>query len=210
MKLIVMSDIHGNIQALEAALNIMERFTADRYLFLGDMVGYYANQNECVSLLKDIPNLISLKGNHDHMFLRFKDDDKAIEAFDSRFCGSYSAFRDSAQDDSIEFLLNAQLYYQNDIFEAYHGSPNDDFLFEYIYPDTPLENIRPHAPYMFLGHTHHAMDRRHGNTRIINPGSIGQPRDGRKGSFAIVDTDADEAEIIKFEIPSKVSAGTSL
>ena len=49
MILIVFSDIHGNVYALEKALKVMEQYNADEYIFLGDMAGYYYHQNECIA-----------------------------------------------------------------------------------------------------------------------------------------------------------------
>ena len=63
MKILVFSDIHGNFTALEAVLADAE--PADAYWFLGDLVGYGPNPNECVERVSALPNLICLLGNHD-------------------------------------------------------------------------------------------------------------------------------------------------
>ena len=69
MTIAVFSDIHGNIYSLEKALKIMEQYKPDKYLFLGDMAGYYYYQNESIDLLNNLDDLISIKGNHDEYFL---------------------------------------------------------------------------------------------------------------------------------------------
>lgn len=185
MVLIVFSDIHGNIYALEEAVKIMEKYKADQYLFLGDMAGYYYYQNECISLLKTMPNLISIKGNHDINFLDTLNDIKNLRGLDEKYGNSYSLLNQSISEESKCFFQSMKNYEKNSLYEAYHASPND-FYYEYIYPDTECK-FDITSKYLFLGHTHHRMRRRYNDTIVINPGSIGQPRDTGKSSFYIID-----------------------
>ena len=92
---------------------------------------------------------------------------------------------------------------KNSIFEAYHGSPTD-YYNEYIYPDNKgfqLGNVN--TPFLFMGHTHYVMEKKICDTMVINPGSIGQPRDFNKPSFAVVDTNSINVELEDMTIRKK-------
>ncbi|MDF1876193.1 metallophosphoesterase family protein [Sulfurimonas sp. SAG-AH-194-I05] len=203
MKLIVFSDIHGNIYSLEKAVKLMEEYKPDQYLFLGDMAGYYYYQNKCIELLKTLSNLISIKGNHDDLFLKSISDGKLLKKLDNRYGKSYSMLKNNITDLSLEYLNNMQDYEKNNIYEAYHGSPNNYYL-EYIYPDNKdLALGDSHAPYMFLGHTHYLMNKYINGVRVINPGSIGQPRDLNKPSFSVIDTTDGKVEFVRYTYNKK-------
>ena len=200
--MVIFSDIHGNVYSLEKAIKEMEKYKPEQYLFLGDMVGYYYYQNECINLLAHLPNLISIKGNHDDNFLKSFLDDKKLKQLDQKYGKSYSMLKSSITKNSFEYLKNMQDFEKNEIYEAYHGSPSNYFS-EYIYPDNRTLKFNMHLPYLFLGHTHYQMDKRINNTRIINPGSIGQPRDMNKPSFAVVDTKENQVEFVRFDYDKK-------
>jgi len=65
MRLAVFSDIHANYEALEAVINDLKNQKIDRYVCLGDIIGYGANPNECIDLVRSLPNVIVILGNHD-------------------------------------------------------------------------------------------------------------------------------------------------
>lgn len=196
MVLAVFSDIHGNIDSLEKALNIMTTFRPDEYLFLGDMAGYYYYQNECIQMLKDLHNLTAIKGNHDDYFLKALDKPSRLNDLDQKYGKSYSLLYETLSEDSLSFFKSLPEYVKTPIYEAYHGSPNNP-LEEYVYTDTDIE-FSTTVPFLFLGHTHHPMVKKIEETLIVNPGSIGQPRDFNKGSFAIVDTEDKKVEHIRY------------
>ena len=196
MILAVFSDIHGNVYSLEKALQLMDRYKPDKYLFLGDMAGYYYYQNECIELLDNLDNLVSIKGNHDSYFLKCLSNKNALEKLDKKYGQSYSLLYNKITEKSKEFFYSLAEFEKNNYYEAYHGSPNN-YLEEYIYPDTKIEfNIG--VPFLFLGHTHYSMNRKLNDTMIINPGSIGQPRDFNQGSFSIVDIKDKKVENIRY------------
>ena len=199
MKIIVFSDIHGNIYALEEALKLMKAYNPYAYLFLGDIAGYYYHQNECVDLLLQLDNLISIKGNHDLYFLNaYLSKDFGI--LDKKYGNSYSVLGNNITESTLKFLESMQDFEKNDLFEAYHGSPLDYFN-GYIYPDNEsvsfLELVQ--ANYLFLGNTHYDMKKQYAKIKVINPGSIGQPRNGKKPSFCIVDLKCNKEELIYFD-----------
>jgi len=134
LKLIIFSDIHGNIYSLKKALQEMKKYNPDQYLFLGDMAGYYYNQNECIELLSSLNNLTSLRGNHDDNFLKALDDDLLLKSLVKKYGKSYQLLKENITDKSLKYLQSMKDYEKNNIYEAYHGSPNN-YYNEYIYPD---------------------------------------------------------------------------
>lgn len=197
MILAVFSDIHGNIYSLEKALNIMAPFRPDEYLFLGDMAGYYYYQNECIQMLKDLHCLTAIKGNHDDYFLKALDEPSRFNELDQKYGKSYSLLYETFSADSLSFFKSLLESVKTPLYEAYHGSPHNP-LEEYVYTETDIE-LSTTVPFLFLGHTHYPMVKKIGETLIINPGSIGQPRDFNKGSFAIVDTREKKVEHIRYD-----------
>lgn len=196
MTVAVFSDIHGNISSLEEALKIMDTFKPDQYLFLGDMAGYYYYQNESIELLDSLDNLISIKGNHDEYFLKCLINRNELTALDEKYGQSYSLLYNTITEKSKAFFHSLSEREINENYEAYHGSPNN-YLEEYIYKETHIE-LRTEVPFIFLGHTHHPMTKEVNDTLIVNPGSIGQPRDHNKGSFSIVDLKDKKVENIRY------------
>jgi len=196
MVLAVFSDIHGNVSSLEEALNIMETFKPDQYLFLGDMAGYYYYQNESIELLNSLDSLVSIKGNHDEYFLKCLSNKNELKKLDKKYGQSYSLLYRNITEKSKEFFYSLAEFEKNEFYEAYHGSPNN-FLEEYIYKETDIQ-LNTTVPFIFLGHTHYPMTKKVNDTLIVNPGSIGQPRDYNKGSFSIIDLKDKKVENIRY------------
>ncbi len=196
MILAVFSDIHGNVSSLEKALKIMDTFKPDQYLFLGDMAGYYYYQNESIELLNSLDSLVSIKGNHDEYFLKCLSNKDELKKLDKKYGQSYSLLYNNITEKSKEFFYSLAEFEKNEYYEAYHGSPNN-FLEEYIYKETDIQ-LSTIVPFVFLGHTHYPMTKKVNDTLIVNPGSIGQPRDYNKGSFSMVDLKDKKVENIRY------------
>ncbi|MCD8553156.1 metallophosphoesterase family protein [Seleniivibrio sp.] len=196
MILAVFSDIHGNVHSLERALKLMEAYRPHMYVFLGDMAGYYYFQNECVTLLNGLDGLVSVKGNHDDNFLKNIDKPDVLNAFGERYGTSYSLLAENITDECLSFMKNMRESVIRADFEAFHGSPRG--IDEYIYKETDID-FNVSVPYLFTGHTHHPLVRAGDGFTLINPGSVGQPRDHNKGSFAVVDTTAKKHEHVRYE-----------
>lgn len=201
MTLAVFSDIHGNVYSLEKALKLMDTFNPDKYLFLGDMAGYYYYQNESITLLNELDNLISIKGNHDEYFMNSLGHMKKMKELDDKYGKSYSILSNCITKKSKLFFENMLACEKNHYYEAYHGSPNN-YTEEYIYPDTNI-NFNCDVSFIFLGHTHYPMNKRVNDTIVINPGSIGQPRDYNEGSFMIIDLKDKKIENIRYKYKKK-------
>jgi predicted phosphodiesterase len=191
MKICVFSDIHGNGPAFNAALEGILFEQADVNVFLGDLCGYYYDQMEILPRLRAIPNLVSLKGNHDSLFVDiYNGNENVRQNYISRYGKSMEKLLRSECHELAIWLSSLP---DSVTWEDYEGvcfchgspwSPTDG----YVYPDTPLEKFEIHAASVFiLGNTHYPMHRRIGEKIIINPGSLGQPRHGGWPSYAVID-----------------------
>lgn len=190
MKICIFSDIHGNLPAFEAAYPLIMRESADVNIFLGDLCGYYFDEIAVWRRLLEIPRLIALRGNHDDMFLQAADGDVgAIEESSVKYGPAIKLFLSKDHTDMVSWIRQLPISWEDSggAYGAYHGSPWDA-LNEYIYPDASLDRFdRLRYSFVFLGHTHYPMDKGKGAVRIINSGSLGQPRDGSWPRFAVVD-----------------------
>jgi len=158
MKVLVISDIHGNLPALEYVLT-RERDT-DLVISLGDVVNYGPWSNECVDLLDTLKNKILIKGNHEEAYLSgsYPGDHPVAKAFFD-FC--YPSFTQNSK------IKNYIKNYKYKGFEFVH-TIND----KYIYEDTEVE-INENT---FIGHSHRPFLRTINNHQLINVGSVGQNR----------------------------------
>jgi len=152
------SDIHGNLPALEAAIDYAGKI--DKYIILGDVVNYGPWSNECVSFLENLKNCIKLKGNHEHYFLNGKcesSNELANIFFD--FCYQYFDLKEKIQDYRDEYLFED--------FTCKHTLNK-----EYIFSDT---NIKIEKNFI-IGHSHAQYINSNNGNILVNPGSVGQNR----------------------------------
>ncbi len=207
MRYLVISDIHANIAALAAVLHDAGSF--DAVWCLGDVVGYGPNPNDCIERLRDLPHF-SLAGNHDWASLGKLD----LTSFnnDARIASVWT--QGELTPSSRNYLESLPTHgVQENLFTLAHASPRQP-VWEYVLD--PLIAQRNFAyfetPFCFVGHTHipvifhQSSDDFSGCTTlsppyngpvyletggrmIINPGSVGQPRDGNPHAcYAILDT----------------------
>jgi putative phosphoesterase len=190
MRICIFSDIHGNGPAFRVAHELIISERADINLFLGDLCGYYFDQRETFAMLQTIPNLISLKGNHDSIFLRIVNKDEDLrQTYVKRYGNSMENLLRSDVGDLIQWLSDLPKSYLCDSLSlaCYHGSPWSN-LEGYVYPDSSLEKFENYPDSIFvLGHTHYPMVRKVRDKLIVNPGSLGQPRNGGWPSYALLD-----------------------
>ncbi len=208
MKLVVFSDIHGNALALESFVKELSNFSYDKIVFLGDIFGYYYEQEKCFDLLKKIPNLIWLKGNHDGYAVKAYHDEVDSDKLIASYGHSYEGIRNRFTKNDIDFISDLPSSY---VFEKegkkialFHGRPEDS-LEGRIYPDTPLTDGE-FGKYdtVFLGHTHCKMNRIIGKTKVISPGSLGQPRDGKGYGFLVYDMLSEECQFININVDNSI------
>ena len=175
----VFSDIHSNLDALEAVIDHIPKGMP--ILCLGDIVGYGAQPNEVIQAVQGLRPLVTLMGNHDYAVTSGN-----TEGFSTPAAIAIAWTRQHITTANLQFLstLRSEVHLERDKIAVglYHASPRDS-LFEYIYPDLSREETeslinQSKCRVVLLGHTHIPM-KLSGKTGIIaNPGSIGQPRDG--------------------------------
>jgi predicted phosphodiesterase len=211
MRYLVLSDIHANLEALEAALAASSGAQWNRVLLLGDLVGYGADPNAVVDLVRGMRDVVVIRGNHDKVAAGVE----SVEGFNhmARLAISWTAA--ALTDDNRAFLaaLPSGPIDVDDVVEICHGTPFDEDV--YVFDDLDaLRSIRTSRRALCLfGHTHvPAAFQLHGDQLqligpprgerfrlsidedgryLVNCGSVGQPRDGDpRAAYAIVDTDA--------------------
>lgn len=184
MRIALLADIHGNFPALKTVLATPEFRAADRAFCLGDVVGYYSFPNECATLLQ-VHRIQTILGNHDAAFLADKPcRDNAVGR------ASQQLMRELVSPATRDFLVSLPDHLELELAGVrvllVHGSPSNR-LNEYVNPDDPVE-MPPGVGLLAMGHTHRAFVRKTGDALMLNPGSVGQPRDGQSGAcFATVD-----------------------
>ncbi len=191
MKLLVLSDIHGNFDALQS---IYDKEQYDKMVFLGDAVDYGPEPDKVIDFLKAHSDL-NILGNHDNAVITGS---SCNCSFDMLELSDYTRDNISMKllgKNDIAFLKTFKLSNDAEIggkkFYMTHASPYnnlDGYLFaneaEKVFRDKPFFDSHD---YILIGHTHFMMVYRN---KIINPGSVGQPRDFTgKPSYAIIDTE---------------------
>jgi putative phosphoesterase len=192
MKLGVISDVHGNAPALAAVLRAME--PVDALLCLGDAVGYYPFSS-CVCRTLRSRCTIVLAGNHDRYVTAPPPAPNAL------LQASLDMVRATLSEVERGWLAALPEAWAAEVdgvrLMAMHGSPWDA-LEEYVYPDHPRLDRFASLPadVVFLGHTHRPMRVNTGNVLVVNPGSVGQPRDGcPDAAWAVLDTATQKVEL---------------
>lgn len=211
MRLVVFTDIHGNQYAFSAFQRKMARLQPDLIIFLGDVFGYYYGQEEILTALRT-SGYHCLLGNHDKMFLDLLDGRANLEDLCGRYGSGYRRALRTVSRENIAFLrtLSPGLTMEADGLRLgfFHGSPGDP-LCGRVYPNTVIEDVTPYVPfdYLFLGHTHHKMARQIGHTMVLNPGSLGQQRDGKGCSYVVFDSKGPSMaiEVVAFD-PAPLAA----
>jgi diadenosine tetraphosphatase ApaH/serine/threonine PP2A family protein phosphatase len=206
MRVAVVSDIHGNIHALEAVLGALEAVRPDELWCLGDLVGYGARPNECCSAIQAGAS-ICLAGNHD-LAVRGTID---LAEFSGDAGAAAAWTRTVLSDEARAYLDRLEPQGQRADTALFHGSARDP-VWEYVLSDEAAITTLAltEEPLVLVGHSHVALqislngdtlegglaaagtelDLRRGR-RLLNPGSVGQPRDGDpRAAYLLLDLDA--------------------
>lgn len=195
MKIAVMSDIHANIEAFDRVLGDIDSHGCTKILLLGDLVGYYYSSKEVVDKVRSDSRFVVIRGNHEDIFARTLIDVDFGQKMYLKYGSGYTSCRDTLSQDDIEWLnllpVDKTLNIDGLKIGMFHGS--DKSVGEYIYPDVSAERLDclvEGFDFIFLGHTHYPVVFARGETTIVNPGSVGQPRDvGSLASYAILNTE---------------------
>ncbi len=194
MRLAIISDIHGNLQAFEAVLDSIEASDCEEMWCLGDLVGYGADPDACVELARRHA-AICLAGNHD-LGVR---GDLPLEEFSRGAALAALWTQETIGPETREFLASLEPANTEEDVGLYHASPRDP-IWEYVLSPLQAElclDVQEHR-ICLIGHSHVALSfcrdsgqSATGQTRaadeelalaggewLLNPGSVGQPRDG--------------------------------
>jgi protein phosphatase len=199
-RILFISDIHGNIEALNA---VMDSVKFDEVVCLGDLVDYGPDPFACIDRIRK-NDIATIKGNHDNAVALHVDCGCGYKYKHlSEVTREYTWSKITENDE--DFLASLPLSLEKEIdgikFIFTHGSPAS--FFDYIYPDIENEKLEKLTSglaqdYLVVGHTHKPMVLRAPNITILNPGSVGQPRDNDpRASCMAFDTESKKAEIIR-------------
>jgi len=202
MKIAFISDIHANFPALEAVLENLSEKGVEKIYCAGDIVGYNAFPNKTVTRL-DEEGVTAVRGNHDEAVLTDTPSNFSIPA---KRAADWT--RRNLSEDSTKYLegLNYEIRRQVGGDEIYitHGSPKDN-LNEYVHEEEVTDRriskwFETDPDVIVLGHTHQQFTQYVSETLIVNPGSVGQPRDrDPRAAFAVYDTEAGEVDLCRVE-----------
>lgn len=194
MRIGIFSDVHSNLEALKAAITYFSKQKIDLYLFVGDLVGYGANPNECIELIKKLECVV-VAGNHDYGVLTKTD----IDNFNDTAKAAILWTQKNTNQKSNDFLNALPLRNNYHKFLMIHSTPYHPSAWEYIFTLKQAENEFKYfkEQICIIGHSHCPFvvekDETKNEFRIINDqrfkikgkfrylinvGSVGQPRDG--------------------------------
>lgn len=190
MRYVVFSDIHGNCFALDAMVNDLNKEKIEGYIFLGDVLGYFYWTHETINILRELPNLVAIRGNHDQYFLESMNNERELKRLAFKYGKSYL---NNFLDDEVQFIKSFSLCKNIMIGDMsigiFHGIPENLYEGRY-YPDADysLNGIEKYDV-ILLGNTHYRLRRKQEKKLILNPGSLGLPRDGKGYSYLVYDSD---------------------
>lgn len=208
MRIGVFSDVHGNLEALEACLARFEREGVEKYIFCGDLIGYGPDPEKCVRKVSQLDLLACVLGNHDAVFVQ--PELESLFNYDAKIALDES--KKTMSEKSVRYLSSLPAVAHGADFSVVHGTPSDPIK-EYF---SSCAQFRSNydlwtGRVCFVGHTHlpfyikgtlrscaiYLNKQEDASIRItdkaryvINPGSVGKPRDNNPlASFGIWDTE---------------------
>ena len=212
----VFSDVHSNLEALEAVLAAFRKERIQSFLCLGDIVGYGPNPNECVEKIAALKKVQLTGGSHDFASVGLKE----TTWFNDMAARALNYTKRKLKEENKNFLMRLPRLVDGSLFTMAHGSPRDP-IDEYLltarqYLDN-LEFFR--TPICLIGHTHvpcvfytdslgviqhrpfaegAAFNLDPQGKTIVNVGSVGQPRDGDVRACGVIyDTEKSEVKLIR-------------
>jgi len=219
MRVAVVSDIHSNLQALQAVLAAIEEEAPDELWCLGDLVGYGPRPNECCAAIAERAQ-VCLAGNHD-LAVRGTID---LEEFGGEAAVAARWTRDVLEPEAQALLDRLEPEGSAHGVALYHGSARDP-IWEYVLSDEgALATLElTDSPLVLVGHSHVALQvlqsgndlagglapagtelELEGTRALLNPGSVGQPRDGDpRAAYLLLDLEARRANFRRVEYDVK-------
>lgn len=215
----IFSDIHGNLEAMEAVIYAFEKEVIDRYCCVGDIVGYSANPHECIEIVKNL-KAACVAGNHDWAVV----DKTDIRYFNPMAKEAIYWTRLHASREDMAFLDGLGLIFKSEEFILAHGTLQEPSFFYYLTDEMQAgamfrlmdRNVafvgHSHIPGIFIQIQNHVeclpafdVQLAQGCKYIVNTGSVGQPRDGNPmATYCIFDTAAGTISIkrVNYDIES--------
>lgn len=193
MRVAVISDIHGNLPALRAMLDAADGEGVDAWICLGDVVGYYYWPAECLALL-DERRATVIAGNHERFLQSCRGDPARLEHLTGRYGHGLQRALECLGEADLDRLAGlperATVTLGGVTLALCHGAPWDGDA--YVYPDAPPDTqarmVVDGAAFTLFGHTHYPVCWPLPAGQVVNPGSVGQPRDRRPGAcWALLD-----------------------
>ncbi len=222
MKIGVFSDVHGNLEALEACLKRFKQEGVQGYIYCGDFIGYGPDPEKCVQKILELPLLACVLGNHDAVLAH----PELEECFNKEALHSLEENKQTLSEKSIRALTGLPAVVQKPGYTVVHGSPRDPIK-EYFascvqfYANYPLWK----GEICFVGHTHIPFYMKgtekdcsiyvstsadatvHLDSKmryIINPGAVGKPRDrDPRSAFGIWNTQENTFRFLRQEYDLK-------
>ena len=208
------SDVHSNLEALEAVLAAMAKERIEKFLSLGDTIGYAANPNECLNLVRQLP-AVTVAGNHD---LSAAGHPILYELYDeAREAAEWTAAQ--LTQESKNWIRSLPLVTREGDATLVHGSLVEPEKFLYTDKLSEIEQnfSLMETPFCFIGHSHFPwmmeegaetavtkITCRTGKKYMVNVGSVGQPRDGDpRASYCVWDSDQRRIELKRIEYDYK-------
>lgn len=195
MKIGILSDIHSNIFALDNVLLDLQSKGASKILVVGDLIGYYYWPKQVVTRLMDDPDIICISGNHEEILEKTLNSKKEAESYKKKYGSGFEICKQELSNSQINWLLSLpkslSISFAGISFFLSHGSLTSSD--EYIYPDSKdilLNNNYSQEVFTIFGNTHYPFIRMHEGKYLINPGSVGQPRDACcLSSYILINTE---------------------
>lgn len=213
MKTAVLSDIHANIHALEAVLKDCEEQGADRFWLLGDYIDYGACPIETVQRIESLDIEYMIAGNHDACL--YLDSVRSSATPHGRKAYEYTreiVFENREIFRMVEALADRPLLHLPEHKTLLvHGTPGDPYWGKfraeedpgYLFDAMEERDVR----LMLMGHSHMSFLLMRDGRRIVNPGSVGQPRDGcPDASYVILDGGAVTFRRVEYDIDRAADA----
>ena len=201
MKIALLSDIHGNLSALEPTLESVAAARPDLIAVLGDSIGYYYDASSVIDLIRECADVV-IRGNHERMYIDLLAGRTDGRDYRLRYGRSLDIAKQTLTESQNDWLhglsdeVKVELAGKRLTFT--HEAPN--IARGYLYPDSNEASFEAATPddadALFLGHTHYPFAAARRSCLLVNPGSVGQSRDvGGLAQWAIVHLDTMAVEL---------------
>ncbi len=222
MRYAIISDIHGNVEALQAVIGDIEGRAVDAVVCLGDIVGYYPDPERCIEIVKKAVSYC-VAGNHDYAAIGRID----TQNFTYYAYAAMEWTKQNISERAREYLESLPLTVTLENMFFTHSSPSNPQDWVYVFPDSEETVFEAFNSLMygvnFIGHTHwpsimiqederiilhseHVIGISDAHYYLVNVGSVGQPRDfDSRSCYALYDTDNREISLVRVEYDYRIT-----